>query len=82
MIAVLDDVGERVAHDVDRPSTSSWQDELVVPRMVGVAHGAAQDPAQHVAAALVAEGNTPSVTSMVRAGVLGEHAIGEVSRSS
>ena len=53
-VAVLDDVGVGVAHHVDRGLDERRHHELLGAEQVGVAHGAADDPAQHVAAVLVA----------------------------
>ena len=55
-VAVLGDVGIGVAHDVDRGLDQRRHDQLLGAEQVGVPNGAADDPTQHVAAALVATG--------------------------
>ena len=55
-VAVLGDVGIGAAHHVDRGLDERRHDQLLGAEQVGVAHGAADDAPQHVAAALVATG--------------------------
>ncbi len=73
-IAVLHDVGVRVAHHVDRGLHEARHDELLGSEQECVPHGAADDPAQHVAAALVRRKHAVADEHRRRAGVLGEHA--------
>ncbi len=76
-VAVLDHVGIGVAHHVDRSLDQAWHHELIGAEQVGVAHGASQDPAQHVAASFVRREHTVADQHRRRPGVLGEHAQGE-----
>ena len=73
-VAVLDDIGVGVAHDVDRGLDQRRHDQLLGAEQVGVAHGPADDPPQHVAAALVAREHAVADEHRAAAGVLGQHA--------
>ena len=76
-VAVLDDVRVGVAHHVDRGLGQARHHEVLGAEQVRVTHGAAQDPAQHVAASLVRREHTVAHQHRRRPGVLGEHAHGE-----
>ena len=76
-VALAGDVGIGVAHHVDRDVGELGEHELVGAEQVGVAHGAADDAAQHVAARLVGREHAVGDEHRRRAGVLGEDADGE-----
>ncbi len=81
-VAVLQQVGVRVAHDGDGGLDQRRHHELLGAEQVGVADGAAQDPPQHVAAVLVG-GEHPVVHEhRAGSGVLGEDPQAKLSRSS
>ena len=76
-VALAGDVGIGVAHHVDGDLGELGEDDLVGAEEVGVAHGAADDPAQHVAARLVGREHPVGDEHRGGAGVLGEDADGE-----
>ena len=76
-VTLAGDVGIGVAHHVDGDFGELGEDDLVGAEEVGVAHGAADDPAQHVATRLVGREHAVGHEHRRRAGVLGEDADGE-----
>ena len=76
-VALAGDVGVGVAHHVDGDVGEARHHELLGAEQVGVAHGAPDDPSQHVAARLVGREHPVGDEHRRRAGVLGEHPDGE-----
>ncbi len=71
------DLGIGLAHHVDGDIGERRHDELLGAEQVGVAHGPADDPAQHEAAGLVAGEHAVGDEHRRGPGVLGEDAHGE-----
>ena len=76
-VALAGDVGIGVAHHVDGHLGELGEHEPLGAEQVGVAHGAADDPPQHVAAGLVGREHAVGDEHRGGAGVLGEDADGE-----
>ena len=76
-VALAGDVGVGVAHHGDGYLSELGEHEAVGAEQVGVAHGAADDPPQHVAAGLVGGEHAVGDEHRGGAGVLGEDADGE-----
>ncbi len=67
--------GERLAHLGDQHRHQAPHQGLLRPQHVGVAHGAAHDPAQHVAAALVGRHDAVGDQEGGRPQMVGDHLV-------
>ena len=77
-VGVAGQLGVGVAHDLDAGLDHRRQDQRVDAEHVGEVHGAAQDPAQDVAAVLVRGHDAVGDQERHGAGVVGEQAQGDV----
>ena len=73
-LAVLDDLGVGRAHQLDDPLDDPHEERLLDAEQPPVANGAAQEPAQHVAATLVGRDDAVGDQERHRAGVVRDDA--------
>ena len=71
---LLDELGERLAHHLDQRGHQLVEERRALAELVAMAHGAARDAAQDIAAAFVRRHHAVDDEEAAGADVIGDHA--------